>query len=254
MLVYEKVVEGIRHLFGTMGNIPSEDDEQLTYKDNDGDIIEPTLNASYFDDKKGGIVDAEGKEVNVFIGDTCIIGDVEESEVVKLTVKTAPTKTSYIEGEALDLAGLVLEAEMLDGDKKEITSGFTSQPEDGATLATTDTKVTITYGGKTAEQAITVSEKQLESIAMTKTTTTYVVGDALDTSDATVTATYNNGETADVTSEAVFTPANGTVLAVTDTELVATFGGKTASVALTVTEPVTENPEEQKEPKEEAGE
>ena len=80
MLVYEKKVEGVRHLFGTMGNVPSNDDAQLTYKDDAGASLSPTLEDKYFDDGHGGIKmvhDESGtvaeKELNVFIGDTNII-------------------------------------------------------------------------------------------------------------------------------------------------------------------------------------
>ena len=84
MLVYEKKVEGERHLFGTMGNIPSNDDVQLTYKDEDGATASPTLQDTFLDDGHGGIKmihnDTES-ELNVFIGDVNIIpGDFEALE------------------------------------------------------------------------------------------------------------------------------------------------------------------------------
>lgn len=88
MLVYEKKVEGERHLFGTMGSIPSADDVQLTYKDEDGATASPTLQDTFLDDGHGGIKmvhDESGtiteSELNVFIGDVNIIpGDFEAPE------------------------------------------------------------------------------------------------------------------------------------------------------------------------------
>ena len=88
MLVYEKKVEGERHLFGTMANIPSNDDVQLTYKDENGATASPTLEDKFFDDGHGGIKmvhDDDGtaieSELNVFIGDVNIIpGDFEAPE------------------------------------------------------------------------------------------------------------------------------------------------------------------------------
>lgn len=88
MLVYEKKVEGERHLFGTMGNVPSADDVQLTYKDEDGATASPTLQDTFLDDGHGGIKmvhDESGtiteSELNVFIGDVNIIpGDFEAPE------------------------------------------------------------------------------------------------------------------------------------------------------------------------------
>lgn len=88
MLVYEKKVEDTRHLFGTMGNIPSNDDTQLTYEDNNGSSVSPTLQDQYLDDGHGGIKmvhDEDGTitetALNVFIGDVNIIpGDFEAPE------------------------------------------------------------------------------------------------------------------------------------------------------------------------------
>ena len=42
MLVYEKKVEGERHLYGTLSSIPSDSDQRLIYKDENGDTIQPT--------------------------------------------------------------------------------------------------------------------------------------------------------------------------------------------------------------------
>lgn len=76
MLVYEKIVDKVRHLFGTMGHIPSEDDVQLTYKDGDNQELSPapTLNDTYLDNGHGGIIrKSDEKEVKVFIDATQII-------------------------------------------------------------------------------------------------------------------------------------------------------------------------------------
>lgn len=73
MLVYEKKVDDERHLFGTMGTIPSNEDSQLSYVDNNDDPVEVSLSNSYFDDGHGGIKDAEGTQINVMLGDVVII-------------------------------------------------------------------------------------------------------------------------------------------------------------------------------------
>ena len=74
MLVYEKKVDDERHLYGTLGSVPSDSDQPLIYKDNEGGVITPTLSDGFKDNGKGGIKDiAKDCEVNVFIGDTCII-------------------------------------------------------------------------------------------------------------------------------------------------------------------------------------
>ena len=73
MLVYEKKVEGERHLFGTMGTIPSNEDSQLSYVDDNDDPVTVSLSDSYFDDGHGGIKTSDGTSVNVILNDTVII-------------------------------------------------------------------------------------------------------------------------------------------------------------------------------------
>ena len=51
MLVYEKWVtesdEQVRHLYGTVENIPSNSDNQLVYQDADGDAVTPLPSLLY---------------------------------------------------------------------------------------------------------------------------------------------------------------------------------------------------------------
>ena len=82
MLIYEKTVDGVRHLFGTLGNIPSDDDPQLTYKDANGKEIDNIAEFKLFygTDKlmKASLQTLPTEEdidVNVFIGDVVVIGD-----------------------------------------------------------------------------------------------------------------------------------------------------------------------------------
>ena len=86
---------------------------------------------------------------------------VAAKQLSGIAIKTAPTKTAYIEGNKFDPTGLVITANYDNGKSEDIeysdNSGITFAPT--AELTTADTKVTITYGGKTAEQAITVSKK-----------------------------------------------------------------------------------------------
>jgi hypothetical protein len=77
-----------------------------------------------------------------------------------IAITTAPTKTTYTAGETFDPAGMVVTGHFVDADdatntKDEVVTGYTFTP-DGA-LATSDTQVTITYQGKSADQAITVN-------------------------------------------------------------------------------------------------
>ena len=70
MLIYEKKVDDERHLFGTMGTIPSDADSQLSYVDDNDDPVVVSLSDSYFDDGHGGIKTSDGTSVNVILNDT----------------------------------------------------------------------------------------------------------------------------------------------------------------------------------------
>ncbi len=158
MLVYEKKVEGERHLFGTVeGTVPSENDVQLTYKDTDGTVIEPELSDTYLDDGHGGIIrKSDGEAINVFIGETQIIGgDIPPAQMISITV-TPPTKTSYVEGDTLDLTGITVVGNLSNGETVDITEDCSASPADGATLTTSNTKVVVSYFELTDEFAITV--------------------------------------------------------------------------------------------------
>ena len=89
MLIYEKKVLGERHLFGTLGNIPGPDDVQLTYKDNAGTSVDVSaLNffynkakCIYGNDSVNQLPSDNDTKINVWLGDTLIIGNVETCAV-----------------------------------------------------------------------------------------------------------------------------------------------------------------------------
>ena len=118
MLIYEKKVDGTRHLFGTMNNIPSDSDNQLVYKDADGDTVEPSLSYQYFDNGQGGItmVDADGTEtflgVNIKKANNDIVNIIPggsytpATKVLKSIAFTkAPNKTEYVAGDTIVTTG-----------------------------------------------------------------------------------------------------------------------------------------------------
>ena len=80
-----------------------------------------------------------------------------------ISVATAPTKTTYSEGEKFDPTGLVINRVYTDSTSDTYsyanhTSDFTFSPSTTTDLTTSDTSVTITYGGKSTTQAIIVNE------------------------------------------------------------------------------------------------
>lgn len=78
--------------------------------------------------------------------------------VTSITITTPPTKTAYAVDDKLDLTGMVVTASLSGGTgATKVVTDYTTSPADGATLTAENTKVTVTYEGKTAEQTITVS-------------------------------------------------------------------------------------------------
>lgn len=82
--------------------------------------------------------------------------------VLSISIKTAPTKTTYMEGEKFDPAGLVITKTLSNDTKEDVTydndtkNDFTFDPDLTKEL-TNETSVTIKYGNKTASQTITVN-------------------------------------------------------------------------------------------------
>lgn len=78
-----------------------------------------------------------------------------------IEITTAPTKTTYSDGDKLNLAGMVVKAKYVGNHdavlKEVVITDYTTDPEDGATLSDSDDTVTVSYGGKTDTQEITVS-------------------------------------------------------------------------------------------------
>lgn len=79
----------------------------------------------------------------------------------EITVSTLPQKTEYTAGEKFDPTGLVITAAYDNGETKDIAYSSANASEfkfspDGI-LSVSDTAVTVTYGGRSADVAVTVS-------------------------------------------------------------------------------------------------
>ena len=93
----------------------------------------------------------------------------EPAELVSISVKTAPTKVTYKEGENFDPAGLVITRNYSDETSDEYAfaeheNDFTFNPALTTALATSNTNVTITYNGKSVSQEITVEDTSLKTM------------------------------------------------------------------------------------------
>ena len=162
--------------------------------------------------------------------------------VTSLSVKTAPTKTAYKITENLDMTGLVLDA-----DGADVTSGYTMKIgetaiNNGDALNTAGSKtITITYGGTTCNQIISVGE--LSSISYNVGTfayTTYTEKDFFNPDGLVVTAHYSNSLDEIVSSgDYTLTPSTSTALQTTDDNVEVSFTWN--SVEKTINIPITVN-------------
>ena len=113
------------------------DDNWQIEADSDDSNISPVIIANWFDE---------------------VIDITSVRTLASIAITTAPTKTSYTEGETFSTVGMVVTATYDDASTAVVTN-YTYTPN-GA-LATTDTAVTVSYteGGvtKTATQTITVA-------------------------------------------------------------------------------------------------
>lgn len=154
-----------------------------------------------------------------------------------ISVKIAPTKTTYEAGENFDPTGLVITKTFSDNTTVDVpyagnAGDFTFDPTTSTALTTSDVSVTITYGGKSCSQAITVTTaKTLSSISVSGYTTNFVEGDTFSYS-GTVTAHYSDSTTADVTSSATFSGYNMT--SVGNQTVTVSYGGKSTTYSITV--------------------
>ena len=145
-------------------------------------------------------------------------------EVDSLTITSAATKTSYLEGETLDITGLVVTATagLLSGN---VTSECVITPQ---VLDTPGTQtITIAYGGQTVTYDVTVAAITL-SITTQPTKTDYIQGETLDLTGIVVTASAT-GYTEDVTADCTFSPANGSTLSTAGTITITAANGATLS-------------------------
>lgn len=117
---------------------------------------------------------------------------VKARSLVSIELTQAPEKRTYLEGEALDLGGLILTAVYDNGDREAVSGYETSGYE-----PTPGTKtVRLTYSGKTVSFKVLVEARSLSSLEIQTLPTklVYLEGDDFDPSGMVVIAHYNNGD------------------------------------------------------------
>lgn len=79
-----------------------------------------------------------------------------KSTLKDIRIKTAPSKTTYTEGEAFDKSGIVVEAVYSDNSTYVVTDYTINAP---VKFSATDKEVSISWHGKTVKQRVTVNAK-----------------------------------------------------------------------------------------------
>ena len=128
----------------------------------------------------------------------------------KIEIKTNPTKTQYTVGDELDATGLVITEKWTEG-KKDVEVAYSEENKDkfafsgfDSSAAVASQAITVTYQNKTATFNISVVEAGAEDPKITAiavkegSTATYAIDEALD---VTITATYSDGDSKDLTLE-----------------------------------------------------
>ncbi len=157
---------------------------------------------------------------------------VAEKAITSITVTTQPKKTNYVEGEVFNDYGMVVMATYSDGTRSALAPSeytFSSAP-----LTLSDKNITISAGSKTTSVSITVVEKVISYINITKEPDKidYIVGQHFDDTGMIVTAHYNDGTESEI-RDYTFSP--DVITADTD-KITVTKDSKTDIVRITVTE------------------
>lgn len=151
--------------------------------------------------------------------------------VESIAVTTKPTQTTYVVGQTLDTAGMVVTATYNDNSTEVVTSGCTVSPTKLDTAGTQIITVTHTASGETATFDVTVTAKELTEITVegTPNKVQYQAFETFDTTGLTVKARYNDGTEEAVTGYTVGYQS-GDYLHAGDTTVTISYGGKTAQV------------------------
>jgi hypothetical protein len=96
---------------------------------------------------------------------------VKTATLVSIAVTTQPTKTTYDNGEALDLTGIVVTGTYDDSSTLDVTSSATYSTANGTALTTAGTNtITVTVDTKTATFSVTVNPTPFHTLKFATTT------------------------------------------------------------------------------------
>jgi transcriptional regulator len=202
----------------------------------EGNTFDPTdmvVDAVYDNDDVESITDYTVPEEKLTLDDTSVTVSykgftaeqsvsVEKKSAVDLVISTPPDTVDYIEGTPFDPTGMVIEVIFDNGDVEPVIDYV--YPKENLISGTP--LIPITYGDLVAEQAITVRDKSLVGINITKepNKVKYLEGTVFEKEGMEVEAVYDNGTTEKAIDYTV--PTDKLVLGQTDVTV--TYQEKTA--------------------------
>ena len=167
------------------------------------------------------------------------VGSSSTKTLSSIAVKTAPTKTTYTAGEHFDPAGLVIRATYSDNSIDDITystsnsSSFTFNPTTSTALTTSHTSVTISYGGKSCSQSITVNAATTPTVNSVSVSPSTLSLSLSGTTTGTLTATVSvSGGAAQTVT---WSTSNSSVATVSSSGVVTAKGVGTCTITATST-------------------
>lgn len=132
-----------------------------------------------------------------------------EKTLSSISVDTSKATTSFYEGDTFTYSGIVVTATYSDNSTADVTSSATVD-FDAVKMDTADSYlVTVNYTEgsvtKSASYSVTVKKDSLEGISVDGLQLTYTIGTSFSSEGITVTAHYESGKTADVSSSETVT-------------------------------------------------
>lgn len=155
-------------------------------------------------------------------------------EVTGLSLLCAPKKTSYVEGQELDLTGALLGVNYSSGETEKVAveaamlSGYSKNKTGSQT-------VTVTHLGKNVSFKVTVVAREVTAIALSAypSKLNYSFGEALDVTGGKISLNYNDGSTQTVALTAPMISGYQAEKAGAQT-LTVTYSGKKVTFQVTV--------------------
>lgn len=212
-----------------VGDRLSYDGATVTLKMSDGSTVD-AKNMCTYDPEANTLFESKGKQT---IRATYKTDDwnmtastqVNVTSLVLTTIGASFTKTAYRDGESLDLSGAVVTAIYDTGATQDVTDSASWTPSDGSTLKKSNDKVTCKYSenGVKAQRDVPITVAYVTGISVTGLKTTYTAEETITYDNVTVTATYSDGYTENVTDSVTWSPSEGHKMETTDTKVRATY-------------------------------